>query len=138
MDKNAKRVERRRSSSESHWDHLSSTVNPVNPDIPDNLITPNIDRCVSQPNVSGFIDETYCGNAGTRLQTRCAVGGSNIENEIRTKRDFEDIESRIDLDLSIIYSPSIPNNVEPIMTSNQDFRINTDLVRSNNLTISVV
>ena len=59
------------------------------------MITPNTDRCLSQPNISGFIDNTYRGNAGTKLQTRCAVGGSNIENEIRTKRDFENIEDRI-------------------------------------------
>ena len=93
METNAKGVGRRRSSSESQGDHLSSTINPVNYNVP--LITPNTDRCLSQPNISGFIDDTYRANAGTRLQTRRAVGGSNIENEIRTKRDFENIEDRI-------------------------------------------
>ena len=235
METNAKGVERRRSSSESQGDHLSSTINPVNYNIP--LITPNTDRCLSQPNISGFIDDTYRANAGTRLQTRRAVGGSNVENEIRTKRDFENIEDRIisweneitnsvqsldviehkhslfcteidklrsnalmgrvdfcmigdlgilrsrldairkdarrlfranretavnsnfrnddvftpnprvnntlpndrivhaDLDLSVIRSPTVPNSVQPIMTLNQNSRIDIDLVRSKDLTM---
>jgi len=40
-----------------------------------------------------------------------------------------------DLDLSVIRSPTVPNNVEPIMTLNQNSRIDTDLVRSNDLTM---
>ena len=82
---------RRRSASESDGDVMSSTLNPTNPTQINKSIIVNNDRCISNPhlNVSGFIDDSYRDNMGTRLETRIQTrskGGSNsIEARMRNE-----------------------------------------------------
>ena len=82
---------RRRSASESDGDVMSSTLNPVNPSVTNRISNINNDRCISSPhiNISGFIDDSYRNNLGTRLETRTQTrskGGSNsIDGRMRNE-----------------------------------------------------
>ena len=72
------RAGRKRSVSETGGDNLNSTLNPDsinsqdNPFLPDSIDNGGIDRCISEPhiNITGFIDESYRNNLGTRLHNR--------------------------------------------------------------------
>ena len=86
---------RRRSTSLVDGDILSSTI-----DMPQASLTNRLsnfyERCVSIPhiNVTGFIDDTYRDNRGTRLegriQTRSNKGSSSKDAQLR--EDFEKIK----------------------------------------------
>ena len=63
---------RRRSASESDGDVMNSILNPNDHRQFDSFSERNNEISVSTPhlNVSGFIDDSYRNNMGTRLQTR--------------------------------------------------------------------
>ena len=83
---------RRRSTSLGDGDILSSTIDMPQASSTNRLSNFN-ERCVSTPqiNVTGFIDDTYRDNRGTRLegriQTRSNKGSSSINAKLR-----EDVE----------------------------------------------
>ena len=70
-------------------DILSSTIDMPQASSTNRLSNFNNDRCVSTPHiiVSGFIDDTYRDNRGTRLegriQTRSNNGSSSIDAQLR-------------------------------------------------------
>ena len=87
---------RRRSASESDGDVMSSTLNPTNPTQINRSIIVNNDRCISNPhlNVSGFIDDSYQDNMGTRLETRIQTRSKGAPKSIdeRMKNEYTRIK----------------------------------------------
>ena len=87
---------RRRSTSLGDGNILSSTIDMPQASSTNRLSNFNNDRCVSTPhiNVTGFIDDTYRDNRGTRLegriQTRSNKGSSSIDAQLR--EDFAKIK----------------------------------------------
>ena len=87
---------RRRSTSLGDRDILSSTIDMPQASSTNRFSNFNNDRCVSTPhiNVTGFIDDTYRDNRGTRLegriQTRSNKGSNSVNAQLR--EDFTKIK----------------------------------------------
>ena len=81
---------RRRSASESDGDVISSTLNPNEPcQVNDRYSDRSNGTYASYPhiNLSRFIDDSYCDNIGTRLQTRIPTrfwGDSSAIEKLRS------------------------------------------------------
>ena len=91
-----KRGTRRRSTSLGEGDILSSTIDVPQASSINGFSNFNPDRCVSTPqiNVTGFIDDTYRDNRGTRLEARIRTrsrGGSN-SIDIRLRDDLSTLK----------------------------------------------
>ena len=134
---------RRRSTSEGEGDLLSNTLN-----LPEAVFTPrlnelNPERCTSTPqiNVSGFIDDNYSSNRGTRLEPRPRTrsrGGFNAIDKKLTD-DFAKLQSEIikwgkyatyaELSLENIsnqhntFSIEIDQRINEVLGSRGDFRL---------------
>ena len=104
---------RRRSASESDGDVMSSTLNPSNPPVINRVSNINNDRCISSPhiNISGFIDDSYRNNLGTRLETRTQTrskGGSN-SIDLRMKNEYTRIKVAV-----FEWGEIVNNTVQPL------------------------
>ena len=76
---------RRRSASESDGDVMNSILNPNDHHQFDSFSERNNEISVSTPhlNVSGFIDDSYRNNMGTRLQTRIHTRSKGDSSAVR-------------------------------------------------------
>ena len=81
------RGSRRRSTSLGDRDILNSTIELPQASSTNRFSNFNQDRCVSTPhiNVTGFIDDTYRDNRGTRLEERIRTSSNKGSNSIDAK-----------------------------------------------------